>query len=206
MDKTKIAALRKEAGLTQEELAERAYLTVRTIQRAEAGQDVSLDSLNAIANVLNVPVSALFEDIDQPDKEDEIMAYSKEQSIQLRRRSTESSAMWLVLVAVDFFLMSLAGLWIADLKSDDATAFAAILWIPGLLILIALSFYIQRIIWSRHLDHKYPMTVGVKRRGHSDYNRPINNGWEFMARYWWVIFPVGGFLSWLIPSISSSFH
>lgn len=25
--------------------------------------------------------------------------------------------------------------------------------------------------------------------------------WDFIARYWWMIFPVGGFLSWFIPEI-----
>ncbi|MDU6314435.1 MAG: DNA-binding protein, partial [Enterococcus faecalis] len=25
---------------------------------------------------------------------------------------------------------------------------------------------------------------------------------EFMARYWWIIFPIGGFLSWLIPELT----
>ncbi|MGZ9475202.1 helix-turn-helix domain-containing protein, partial [Staphylococcus epidermidis] len=24
----------------------------------------------------------------------------------------------------------------------------------------------------------------------------------FMARYWWIVFPIGGFLSWLIPELT----
>ena len=33
-------------------------------------------------------------------------------------------------------------------------------------------------------------------------NEPVKNGWDFMARYWWIVFPIGGFLSWLIPELT----
>ncbi|MGX7052171.1 helix-turn-helix transcriptional regulator [Leuconostoc palmae] len=29
--------------------------------------------------------------------------------------------------------------------------------------------------------------------------------WNFCADYWWLIFPIGGFLSWFIPKIVESF-
>ncbi|MEQ9764786.1 helix-turn-helix transcriptional regulator [Streptococcus sp. ZJ151] len=27
------------------------------------------------------------------------------------------------------------------------------------------------------------------------------NAWEFLAAYWWLLFPIGGFLSWLLPEL-----
>lgn len=51
-----IAALRKSKGLTQEELATRTKLTVRTIQRIEGGENIPRSyTLKAIAAALDTP-------------------------------------------------------------------------------------------------------------------------------------------------------
>ena len=56
----KIAELRKHRGLTQEELADKTGLTVRTIQRIENGESVPRSfTLKAIAAELNVPFEEL---------------------------------------------------------------------------------------------------------------------------------------------------
>jgi XRE family transcriptional regulator, regulator of sulfur utilization len=56
----KIAEARKNKGLTQEELAERASVTVRTIQRIESAESVPRSfTLKAIAQALDIP----FEDL-----------------------------------------------------------------------------------------------------------------------------------------------
>ncbi|WNN67632.1 helix-turn-helix domain-containing protein [Lactococcus lactis] len=57
-------------------LAEKANITVRTIQRIENGTDVSLDTLSSISNALLVPVSELCERIEEETKEVEIMDMS----------------------------------------------------------------------------------------------------------------------------------
>jgi len=31
------------------------------------------------------------------------------------------------------------------------------------------------------------------------------NFWDFLAGYWWLIFPLGGFLSWLVPALIEAF-
>jgi transcriptional regulator with XRE-family HTH domain len=54
-------ALRLQRGWSQEQLAELAGLGVRTIQRAERGQNPSAESLKAIAAVLDVDFGALRE-------------------------------------------------------------------------------------------------------------------------------------------------
>ncbi|WP_139377518.1 helix-turn-helix domain-containing protein [Daejeonella lutea] len=64
----KIKELRNQAGLSQELLAEKCQLSLRTVQRIENGESAPRgDSLNRLAGVLNVPVTELF---DQPEHED----------------------------------------------------------------------------------------------------------------------------------------
>ncbi|ARJ50969.1 helix-turn-helix domain-containing protein [Staphylococcus lutrae] len=112
MNKSLVAKLRKQKGLTQENLAEKANVTVRTIQRIEAGETVSSETLKNVANALNVSMSELFEDVESNEKGAKIMNSSKE----------------------------------------------------------------------RQQEH-------------------VKNGWDFLAQYWWLIFPIGGYLSWFIPQI-----
>lgn len=56
-----IKYIRKEKGLTQEQLAEQSELTVKYISHLERGLSFpSADSLDRIANALGVPVYRLF--------------------------------------------------------------------------------------------------------------------------------------------------
>ena len=57
MNKSKVAEIRKQKSLTQENLAEKAYVTVRTIQRMEAGEEVSSETLKSVSNALDVTVN-----------------------------------------------------------------------------------------------------------------------------------------------------
>lgn len=58
----KIREIRKERGLTQEQLGEMADFTHSYIGRIERGQkNISLQNLDRIASVLNVPVYRLFD-------------------------------------------------------------------------------------------------------------------------------------------------
>src|SRR5215208_4425319 len=58
----KVRTLRESRGLTQEELAERARLNQRTVQRIECGQHAAnLRSLKALAEVLGVELNVLRE-------------------------------------------------------------------------------------------------------------------------------------------------
>lgn len=52
----KVVSARKSKGLTQEQLAERATITVRTVQRIENDESIPRDyTLKAIAGALNMP-------------------------------------------------------------------------------------------------------------------------------------------------------
>ncbi len=58
----RIKELRKQAGLTQEQLAERVGLDSRHLSRLEVGRHFpSLDSLERIASTLNVPLVEFFQ-------------------------------------------------------------------------------------------------------------------------------------------------
>jgi transcriptional regulator with XRE-family HTH domain len=58
---TRLLSLRRQAGLTQERLGERAGLDRRTIGRIENGLiPATLDQLSAIARALPVPLWRLF--------------------------------------------------------------------------------------------------------------------------------------------------
>ena len=77
INKSLVSKIRKKQGLTQENLAEKSFVTVRTIQRVEAGKEVSNETLKSISNALGVTVSELFESVDSVEKEVELMEYSK---------------------------------------------------------------------------------------------------------------------------------
>ncbi|HBW81513.1 MAG TPA: DNA-binding protein, partial [Sphingobacterium sp.] len=53
----KLQSLREKLNLTQEELAQKSNISVRTIQRIEAGQSPKGYTLRALAQALNVEES-----------------------------------------------------------------------------------------------------------------------------------------------------
>lgn len=197
MNKYRVSKLRKEKGWTQEILSEKSYVTVRTIQRLEAGEDVSLDTLASISNALSVKVSDLFESIDKEERETEIMDISKEQATQINYRKKKVTSINLIVIAIIFMIMSTLAVNIVRYSAGYNTILSWLVWVSLLLFLIGGANYYLGIKVSEQLDKRYPLTKGIvldeKER------EPIENVWQFIARYWWLIFPIGGFLSWLIP-------
>lgn len=58
----KVAELRAERGLTQEQLAEQADVSARYVQSIEGGtENLTLETIAKLANLLKVPVIKLFE-------------------------------------------------------------------------------------------------------------------------------------------------
>lgn len=199
MDKCRVSKLRKEKGWTQEKLSEKSYVTVRTIQRLEAGEDVSLETLASISNALSVRVSDLFESIDTEGKEREIMDVSKEQFTQIRYRKKEAFSLNIIAVAIILMIMSFLAINILKISDVYNTVILWFFWVSLLLFLIAISNYYLGVKLSEKLDEKYPLSKGIPLDKKDD--KPIENVWQFLASYWWLIFPVGGFLIWFIPSI-----
>lgn len=63
----RVAELRRNQGWTQEELAARASVTLKYLQRVEAGKEnLTIYSLVRFANLLTVPVEMLFQAPTEP--------------------------------------------------------------------------------------------------------------------------------------------
>ena len=200
MNKYRVAELRKKRGWTQEVLAEKANITVRTIQRIENGTDVSLDTLASISNALLVPVSELFESIEEEAKEVEIMDMSKEQLIQLKYRQTITVSITLLVIAAILLVMSILGVEINELASGYSTTLSWLAWVSLLLLLIGLANYYLGVKLNETLDQKYPLTKGIKLK---EKKERFENFWQFFLIYWWMIFPIFGFITWFISFFNS---
>ncbi|WP_429247611.1 helix-turn-helix domain-containing protein (plasmid) [Lactococcus lactis subsp. lactis] len=200
MNKYRVAELRKKRGWTQEVLAEKANITVRTIQRIENGTDVSLDTLASISNALLVPVSELFERIEEEAKEVEIMDMSKEQLIQLKYRQTITVSITLLVIAAILLVMSILGVQINELASGYNITLSWLAWVSLLLLLIGLANYYLGVKLNETLDQKYPLTKGIKLK---EKKERFENLWQFFSIYWWMIFPIFGFITWFISFFNS---
>ncbi|OQJ61387.1 XRE family transcriptional regulator [Clavibacter michiganensis subsp. insidiosus] len=64
-ERTRIVDLRTQRGWSQERLAEASSITVRTVQRLEAVNDASLDTLTRVAKALEIQVRDLFSTVDE---------------------------------------------------------------------------------------------------------------------------------------------
>ncbi|WP_343109593.1 helix-turn-helix transcriptional regulator [Weissella cibaria] len=198
MDKTLVSTLRKQKNWTQEILADKSFVTVRTIQRLEAGEEVSLDTLQSVSNALSVTVSELFEYVDQEEREVSFMEFSKEQVNQLEQRESEFHVVTMLMIGLSILIMGVLG---SLVLTTDNTIFLILgsIWIGLIFLIIGAITYYLNIPLTNRLNIKYPLTVGVKKKTFEQ--KPITNGWEFLSQYWWIIFPIGGFLSWLIPAL-----
>lgn len=199
MDKLKVKELRLKHNLTQEALAEKSFLNVRTIQRMESGKEVNLSSLNSVANVFGISVNSLFNYVDDENQDVQIMEFSKKQIKQSKQRSTFANCMLTSIFAIDFLILSILGIWV-DKQNNNNQDIYGVLWIFLLLIITAISIYIYRINFMNYLDKKYPLASVNNQQNSFKKREPINNGWDFLARYWWLIFPIGGFIQGIIHS------
>lgn len=87
MVNNKIKQLRLSKNLSQEQLAEKAKVSVRTIQRMEAGDDASIETLNLVAGALGVSVKELFDD--SPAQKNKIRNAEENLQYQLKSRHDE---------------------------------------------------------------------------------------------------------------------
>lgn len=123
----KLVRLRKEANLSQEQLATKLYITRQTLSKWEKGESVpDMNHLLLLSEEFEMGLDELVLDIQTNDKE---LVKSK---------------------LVDIFKQ--------DASDKD---------------------------WHE------------KHRWREWQYAPINNGWEFLARYYWVVFALVGFIAWL---------
>jgi len=158
-NKTLISTLRKSKGWTQEFLAEESGLSVRTIQRLEAGDDASLETLRLVAEALNVSINELFERVEDKNKEKEIELFSEEQTLQMNKRKGEENLFQIVKL-IFFVLMLITASFISQ-TTDNMQIILGTLWV-GLFVLGFIVFkYIKYSWWEIRLDKKYPLTCSL---------------------------------------------
>ena len=156
---TRITLIRKSKGLTQEKLAELSHLSVRTIQRLEAGDDSSLETLRLVANALNVSVTELFESVSDENKEKEINYLDKEQTNQIEKRKSEKQIFNIKILSIFILILLLAAF--IDKFPENIQGIVGILWLG----IFFLSLYLMKYMksnWRLKMNEKYPLTRDLK--------------------------------------------
>lgn len=169
---TRITLIRKSKGLTQEKLAELSHLSVRTIQRLEAGDDSSLETLRLVANALNVSVTELFESVSDENKEKEINYLDKEQTNQIEKRKSEKQIFNIKILSIFILILLLAAF--IDKFPENIQGIVGILWLG----IFSLSLYLMKYMksnWRLKMNEKYPLTRDLK-------TEKTNNIDDFL---WW---------------------
>lgn len=156
---TRITLIRKSKGLTQEKLAELSHLSVRTIQRLEAGDDSSLETLRLVANALNVSVTELFESVSDENKEKEINYLAKEQTKQIEQRKSEKQIFNIKILSIFILILLLAAF--IDKFPENIQGILGILWL-GLFFLSLCIMKYMKSNWRLKMNEKYPLTRDLK--------------------------------------------
>ncbi|WP_259683730.1 XRE family transcriptional regulator [Lactococcus cremoris] len=138
--------------------------------------------------------------IEEEAKEVEIMDMSKEQLIQLKYRRTIIISITLLVIAAIILVMSILGVEINELTSGYNTKLSWLAWVSLLLLLIGLANYYLGVKLNETLDQKYPLTKGIKLK---EKKERFENFWQFFSIYWWMVFPIFGFITWFISFFNS---
>lgn len=105
MNESRIAEIRRSKGWTQERLAAQSSVTVRTIQRLEAGQDASMDTLSRIAAALQVPVGELFASVQTPQFQASVDGLEQRMAQQQEQRDSYTKGVVLIYRGVGIVLV-----------------------------------------------------------------------------------------------------
>ncbi|WP_043669467.1 helix-turn-helix domain-containing protein [Clavibacter michiganensis] len=155
MNETRIVDLRTQRGWTQERLAETSGITVRTVQRLEAGNDASLDTLTRVARALEVPVRDLFTTVDESDFGRAVSALDTRAARQQERRDAITDGLEALYYGIGalFTIAVIVGV-VSDTFSNLAIYLIPAYWIAGWL----LSVFLFLVILSPRLDRRYPLS------------------------------------------------
>lgn len=154
MNTTRITELRQAQGWTQERLANESGVGLRTVQRLEAGQDASLETLSLVADALRVPVRELFATIDDDALSSRVDSLQRRSDEQQHARDQITHAWrWLYV-----------GIGIVCTLLSFTFPFGLVLflsyWVGGYVILTAL----RRIVLEPRLDARFPLSRETRTR------------------------------------------
>lgn len=196
---TRITLIRKSKGLTQEKLAELSHLSVRTIQRLEAGDDSSLETLRLVANALNVSVTELFESVSDENKEKEINYLDKEQTNQIDKRKSEKQIFNIKKLSIFILILLLAAF--IDKFPENIQGILGILWL-GLFFLSLCIMKYMKSNWRLKMNEKYPLTRDLKTEKSNNiddflwWKQPIAR--NILMVFWSAIIPLIFILKYLL--------
>lgn len=164
----KITEARKHKGFTQDELADRANVTVRTIQRIESGDTIPRNyTLKAIAQALDLSFEELVAtngDVLSSDNKTDTEA-----DIHFLKILNLSSFAYLVIPYVHFLIPS----WLLKRKKDASPAVRT----------IARKIIRRQIYWVIALHLAFFSVLAYNLAFASSDNLPINYLWPFFIMY-----------------------
>ena len=155
MNESRIAELRRAKGWTQERLAGESGITVRTIQRLEAGKDASLDTISRIAKALDVAVGELFTRVETGRFEAAVEGLEQRVTAEQERRDSISQGIILVYRALGI-LVTFGTVILAMVGPFGWFTWLIVpaYWAGGRLLLEA----VFRLVIDPRLDEKYPLS------------------------------------------------
>ena len=137
-----IADCRKEKKITQEQLAEKLYITDRAVSKWERGLSLpDADKMLDLCNILDINVNELLngEKIDMKDyakkNEELLLELAKQDELKNKKLFT---AMWVILISSAIFYAAI--LTISAITLGEGTAFGIITVISTILLVIV-AFY-----------------------------------------------------------------
>lgn len=155
MNETRIVELRTQKGWTQERLAEVSGVTVRTVQRLEAGNDASLDTLARVATALTVSVRDLFVNVAEGDFSRSVAALDDRAAQQEDKRDGLVEGYRALFYGVGALFTTAVVVGVAtDAVPNIVISLIPAYWIGGWLLAMFLFF----VVLSPRLDRVYPLS------------------------------------------------
>ncbi|MBP2058976.1 transcriptional regulator with XRE-family HTH domain [Lactobacillus colini] len=153
----KIKELRLLQNLSQQQLADKAKISVRTIQRLEAGDDASISTLNLVAEALGVKIADVISDNAKMD--DKTKSARELLEYQLTQRTKEFKTFSQLYTAVYIIIMLLWGINFSWIRQDAMQAVLGVGWIGGWLIMEPLKSWLVVKFIDPKLDKNFPLTI-----------------------------------------------
>lgn len=154
MNRTRIIELRQAKGWTQERLARESGIGLRTVQRLEAGEDASVETLSLVADALRVAVRDLFTVIADETFSSRVDSLTDRAVEQQAARDRISGAWRWLYIGVGIVLTLISFTF-----AQGLVLFLAY-WVGGTMILMAL----RRLYLEPHLNEQYPLSRGKQPR------------------------------------------
>ncbi|PTH35722.1 transcriptional regulator [Staphylococcus agnetis] len=184
---------RRSKGWTQERLAEKAGLSVRTIQRIEKGDDSSLESLSLIANAFEISISELCSE-DTPSKEQLCNTIDAEQLDQLNQRSAKNSLYFVFMLTYLFIMISIMvyiGVQYDNTENKNILIVLTLMWVFIFVIGWLILLYVKASLWRRKLDRWYLLTKHLSKCNKNSKSFKSNKTVDIISQLTWkVIVPV----------------